>query len=467
MMDQIVTTPNSGAQLDARDAAKARNDKPTNGKGGFGDTLSTVKQGQQQQAKNDDLNDVAEEPAADAAGDAAEKAAVNLRRQRSALQAKAGLETEGKKPVSVQDVLGKAQLQSPIGDKILSKIKDEDAASILQKAMNVKEHLEADAPNANQDKADVDVTAGSDAALAEIVASFLVTAEAAAAVSASANGDKPAKAQDVSEDLDISSILAKRGEKSIDGKDNIAMPSANESGIDTDTPSDATYRFNSLKGDSIRSLDLTLRGADGRIDVDAKDAIGKITENVTVLDSRRFLGLATPSNSTSIAGLIASDPDWMSAMRPDASLSNAAAQSSTGKVVHTLKLHLTPIELGSVTMSLRMVGEELAVHMTVENVSALRKLQEDNRSMMEALKAHGITVEQITISVSAADKSDQPQGQAGGQGANGNLAKNGDEAGSGAGSRLRQDSSDNAGASDAHSNQSDDDSRADGGGVYL
>ena len=457
MMDQIVTTLNSGTQLDARDAAKARSDKPASGKNGFGDTLSTVKNGQQQQAKNDD---VAEEPVADGAGDAAEKALINLRRQRAALQANAGLETESKKPASVQDVMGKTDIEAPIADKIISKIKGEDAASILKKAMSVKERLEADT-------ADADAGASSDVAMAEIVASFLVTAEAAAAVSASANSEKPAKAQNIRDDLDSDSITAQRGEKATAVRDDITMPSADDSGLDRGAESDATYRFNSVKGGSIRSMDLTLRGSDGRIDVDAKDTASKITENVTVLDSRRFLGLATPTNSSSIAGLIAGDADWMSAMRPDASLSNAAAQSSTGKVVHTLKLHLTPIDLGSVTMSLRMVGEELAVHMTVENVSALRKLQEDNRSMMEALKAHGITVEQITISVSAADKSDQLQGQSGGQGGNGNLAKNGDENGNGAGSRMRQDSSDNAGVRDANSSQSDHDIRSDSGGVYL
>lgn len=102
-------------------------------------------------------------------------------------------------------------------------------------------------------------------------------------------------------------------------------------------------------------------------------------------------------------------------MQPGSSLSNEAAQSSTGKVVHTLKLHMTPIELGSVTMSLRLAGDELAVHMTVENVAAYKKLQQDSNSILEGLKAQGLTVDNITISIASSDKSDQTGTQANNQ----------------------------------------------------
>lgn len=123
---------------------------------------------------------------------------------------------------------------------------------------------------------------------------------------------------------------------------------------------------------------------DGRVEFDARESSGKATETITVLDSRRFIGLAPSSNASALTGLIANDSEWVSAMQPGSSLSNEAAKSSTGKVVHTLKLHMTPIELGSVTMSLRLAGDELAVHMTVENVAAYKSFSRTARASSRA-----------------------------------------------------------------------------------
>ncbi len=190
----------------------------------------------------------------------------------------------------------------------------------------------------------------------------------------------------------------------------------NEAGSGSGTEGDASaFRFASPRSGTARALDMSTVQRDGRVEFDARESSGKATETITVLDSRRFIGLAPSSNATALTGLIANDSEWVSAMQPGSSLSNEAAQSSTGKVVHTLKLHMTPIELGSVTMSLRLAGDELAVHMTVENVAAYKKLQQDSKSILDGLKAQGLTVDNITISIASSDKSDQTGTQANNQ----------------------------------------------------
>ncbi len=185
-------------------------------------------------------------------------------------------------------------------------------------------------------------------------------------------------------------------------------PAGNDAGSGADNGSDASaFRFSSPRSGAARGLDMSTVQRDGRVEFDTRESTGKATDTITVLDSRRFIGLAPSTNASALTGLIANDPEWVSAMQPGSSLSNAAAQSSTGKVVHTLKLHMTPIELGSVTMSLRLAGDELAVHMTVESVAAYKKLQEDSKSILDGLKAQGLTVDNITISIASSDKSDQ------------------------------------------------------------
>lgn len=190
----------------------------------------------------------------------------------------------------------------------------------------------------------------------------------------------------------------------------------NEAGSASENEGDASaFRFSSPRSGASRALDMSTVQREGRVEFDARESTGKATDTITVLDSRRFIGLAPSTNASALTGLIVNDPEWVSAMQPGSSLSNAAAQSSTGKVVHTLKLHMTPIELGSVTMSLRLAGDELAVHMTVESVAAYKKLQDDSKSILEGLKAQGLTVDNITISIASSDKSDQTGTQANNQ----------------------------------------------------
>lgn len=130
-------------------------------------------------------------------------------------------------------------------------------------------------------------------------------------------------------------------------------------------------------------------------------------ETVTVIDSRRIIAPASTSNGANITAVMLGDSEWLTAMQPGSELANAASHSSQGRVVHTLKIQMTPIELGSVTATLKLVGEELSVQLTVDNHAALRQLQADQSDMLSALKAQGLTVDQVqvTLQLAPGDKS--------------------------------------------------------------
>lgn len=466
MMDQIVSTLTGAPPVEARDN-KGRGDKATPEKGGFGDTLSSVKHtsstANQDASQEEPIIETDAEGQSDASADVVDQLA---KQRRVNLQANSALGLNAQKMPSAKDAAPKGEHLMPFSLRASARVKGEEAAAILKKAVGVDErlNLKGAAQSISKDQVILDP----DASAADIVSALMIGAEAAATASGPIQNDKASKVDPRSDERALEK-LQKRGVDGLAGiEPDEAMKTIGEEHSVPGVDSEATYRFNSVKSSGLRSLDMSVRGNDGRLDFEVKDNGGRITENVTVLDSRRFLGLATPTNATSIAGLIASDSDWASAMRPESALLNAAAQSSTGKVVNTLKLHLTPIELGSVTMSLRMVGDELAVHMTVENNNAYRRLQEDNRSMVEALKAHGITVDQITISVSAADKGDQTQGQSQqGQSGNNQQFATGDSGNGGTGSRAKQAQADNAGGRDGLGGEIDHGTDVNDGGVYL
>lgn len=175
--------------------------------------------------------------------------------------------------------------------------------------------------------------------------------------------------------------------------------------------SDSTFRFVSSRSGA-SGVDLRIDNARNTAEFRNASSGGN-AENIMVLDSRRFMGLAPSSNGAALANLISSDGEWASALRPGAALSNAAAQSSTGGVVHTLKLQLNPIDLGAVTMSLRLKGDELVVHLAVENRAAYKQLSDDSRGIVDMLRAQGYTVDQVSVSIAATDKGtgSQPGGQ--------------------------------------------------------
>ena len=134
----------------------------------------------------------------------------------------------------------------------------------------------------------------------------------------------------------------------------------------------------------------------------ADQAEPKVLETVTVVDTRRYIAPVSTTNGASITAAMLGDSEWVGAMSPGSELANAATQSSQGKVVHTLKIQMTPIELGSVTATLRLSGEELSVQLTVDNPAALRQLSNDQTDILKALRAQGLVVDQVQVNMQVA-----------------------------------------------------------------
>ncbi|MGN7292285.1 flagellar hook-length control protein FliK [Rhizobium sp. SAFR-030] len=172
-----------------------------------------------------------------------------------------------------------------------------------------------------------------------------------------------------------------------------------------------TFRFSSTR-EGRATMDMIV-GADrdGKTSFETSRSSSGAAEGVVVLDSRRYLGFSQSQNGAALTSAMAQDGEWAHAMQPGSALSNAATQTSTGQVVNTLKLQMTPIELGKVTATLRLVGEELSVHLTVENRAAHQQLSEDSSGILDALRSQGFQVDQVSVSIVASSQSETQQQQ--------------------------------------------------------
>lgn len=119
-------------------------------------------------------------------------------------------------------------------------------------------------------------------------------------------------------------------------------------------------------------------------------------ETVTVLEARRYLGVAMNANSTSVASAIAGDGEWALALK-SSTLTQPETWNQAGKVLNTLKIQMHPIELGTVTATLRLKDEELHVELKVETGEAFRQLRDDQSEMVKALRAQGFAVDQVNV----------------------------------------------------------------------
>ncbi|MGR6466774.1 flagellar hook-length control protein FliK [Rhizobium sp. PAMB 3182] len=161
------------------------------------------------------------------------------------------------------------------------------------------------------------------------------------------------------------------------------------------------------------------------------------TLNVEVLDSRRFLGFTQNTNSSNVLKAVTGDQSWTSAMQNSASTDMTTESGiAASKVVNTLKIQMNPIDLGSVTATLKLVGEQLVVDLKVENSHAYRQLKDDQQNMVNALRSQGYAVDQISVSMAPTpDKPSTSTGQdtAQGQGFAQQQAGQGSAGGSGQG----------------------------------
>lgn len=258
----------------------------------------------------------------------------------------------------------------------------------------------------------------------------LLTHAAASAPQVAPRADHAAGRAAASE---ATAVVASSGELSAAGVEAKAdLPSVDtaDTGTAGATEADRSFRFLRADGKG-QTLAMRVGPSDGetvKYDIgSAKDG----GQTVAVLDARRYIAPAS-TNAATITAAMMGDGEWASAMLPGSELANAASLSSSGKVVNTLKLQMSPIELGNVTATLRLSGDELTVQITVETHAAHKALSEDQGDMLKALRAQGFTVDQIQVSlnVGAADRADS--GQTGAQGqSSGQQAQGGAQGGNG------------------------------------
>lgn len=313
---------------------------------------------------------------------------------------------------SVRETLGnKSQRELTAAEK---KLKDALAAA---KAMTEK----ADAierANGNGDDADIDIDAllagdGANVELGDILT--LLNGHGAAAAM---EGMAPAHKGQAAGKRGLADGEAVRGRTDM-AADGVASASASKPDplaatgqTEVSSGEDRLFRFQGTRGDR-QSMDMVVGENRGERTAEFRSAGGGAGETVTVLDSRRFLGLAP--NASALTSALSGDKDWAAAMQPSSAAQNVSAQNSTGNVVHTLKLQMTPHELGSVTATLKLRGDELSVHLTVDTRAAYRQLSDDSGSILDALRSQGFAVDQVTISIAPSAGADDANNQQTGQ----------------------------------------------------
>ncbi|TCQ11959.1 flagellar hook-length control protein FliK [Rhizobium sp. PP-F2F-G36] len=196
-----------------------------------------------------------------------------------------------------------------------------------------------------------------------------------------------------------------------------SMAAADSSALPTSTDgTDQVFRFARADG---KVSPISLRAdADRPASTASNDQANTKAETVTVLDARRYLGIAPTlgnplpmtANAQAVAAAITGNGDPTQALQ-----ANTGSQAATGKVVNTLKIQMHPIDLGLVTATLRLRDDELQIDLRVQTGDAYRQLTNDQDAMIKALRAQGFQVDQVNViftpldSAGGNDGSGQPQ----------------------------------------------------------
>ncbi|KQV43882.1 MULTISPECIES: flagellar hook-length control protein FliK [unclassified Rhizobium] len=200
---------------------------------------------------------------------------------------------------------------------------------------------------------------------------------------------------------------------------------------------DQVFRFARADGKG-QPVSMKVGNDGGKTTVDAENTPAAKAETVTVVEARRYLGMApVSSNAQAVTSAISGSSEWAQSVQ-QASAADTSFQQATGKVVNTLKIQMHPIDLGMVTATLRLKDDELHVDLKVETGDAFRQLSDDQNAMVKALRAQGFSVDQVNIVFNAPDSnssSSQQQQQFAPGGQNGREA----QAGNGEGRGQRQD----------------------------
>jgi chemotaxis protein MotD len=414
MMDMSVSggAPGAESAAIAKSARPAGKDDAAGQKNGFSDALAKASSG----TANDEPDDAQPDQGVVADG-SADNVAQTIRGRSSAkplidlsdAALKAQADVQPATIASVDKVAAKpakAEVKVP-ADLGLGKLdpKDRSADEVAPAAKGAK-HAKGDALETETDKTSDDDDGGiSDVLglLKQEPADGAVTLPAAvAAHHVSAKVDEAGTADkklDAKMGGHASDALAAVSSNIESGKaDDIKVPGAENA----EAADGKTFRISRADGRGV-SMDVHI----GTDQAGAKDGSKKAdVENVSVLESRRYIGLMQNSNSAAVTAALSGDSEWARAMEPSSALSNAAEWTSTGKVVNTLKIQMNPLDLGLVTATMRLSGDALNVDLKVETGAAYRQMKEDHGKILEALRSQGYAVENVTISMAPVERSD-------------------------------------------------------------
>jgi flagellar hook-length control protein FliK len=154
-------------------------------------------------------------------------------------------------------------------------------------------------------------------------------------------------------------------------------------------------------------------------------------DQLTVLDSRRYLGFGG-DNAKMLTAALAGEAGR--ALAPYATMTDVAAQA-TATTVNTLKIQMNPENLGTMTALLRLKGEDLSIEVTVDTIEGYRHLSKDQSAIVQSLRDQGFSVDQVSIQLNPAPKTESQQQDQGQNGSNQNLRE-------GQGDAQRQQSGD-------------------------
>lgn len=141
------------------------------------------------------------------------------------------------------------------------------------------------------------------------------------------------------------------------------------------------------------------------------DKSGTKMAGVEVLEAKTFIAPTNASaNANNISQAILKSPQISSAAA--AQSSEPIYQTAQPKALNTLKIQLNPAELGVVTATMKLNGDNLQVQLRVENIDAYRMLSEDSSSIVKALKGQGFGIDQINVILASSDRGPNQQGNA-------------------------------------------------------
>lgn len=151
----------------------------------------------------------------------------------------------------------------------------------------------------------------------------------------------------------------------------------------------------------------------------------------------------SPMNQTTSALIdaLASDNGLRQAVLKPSTTAQTAG--SVAVPTHMLKIELHPAELGMVTASLRLAGEQLSIELKPETHEAYRRLATDSDAIVKSLRGLGFDVDKVTIlqpsiAVHAPARSDAANSQAMPQGRDQSAFQPGNSSGNNAGSGGQQ-----------------------------